>query len=456
MGDGVTTSRVQVVIVGAGAAGLLAALRLREAGLDCVLLEARRLGSWGNRYAIEIDSGSVLNGILPAPQDEAVLHEGRFGADLCSPNRLHRRNVTPLPVFAVRLWKYQRQLLSLVERAGVDVRFGARVTNLGVDDRGRTALEVLQDGEPLSFVADLAILASGNDHGFDRELYAHFHLRRKILDREYLLAQHDLWEIDPASVAGNSPSAPGVVNYVVGNEGPISTLGFWVSPDRRMAGLLAGSLPVDGWRPAAKLLKEARLGPVRFTRRISGAAGLIPVRRPIESLVAPGLALLGHSGCQVYPMTGCGLGLFGHAALILAEAARSYCRSGRKLEHLWTYNHRYQSEFGARQASSQVLLEALRTSPWGSALIDRLFEVGLSQGEDYLRSLDLGPVIPSLLELAQRLPGALALEGDKGRYLVGAVGRAVALSQAYLRFYPSQPDAAKVRSFAARTASLVG
>jgi digeranylgeranylglycerophospholipid reductase len=442
--------------VGAGAAGLLAALRLTEAGLDCVLLEARGRGQWGSRYAIELDSGSVLNGILPAPVESAVLHEGRAGADLCPPSRNHCRSVTPLPVYAVRLWKYQRQLLELVKRAGVEVRFDCQVTNVGLDDRGRTILSVVQGDRRQGLVADLAVLASGNDHRFDRELYAHFHLRRKILEREYLQAQHDIWEIDASTVDGNSLSPPGVVNYVIGNEGPISTLGIWISPDKRVAGMLAGSLPVDGYRPPSELLKEARSGPIRFTRRLSGASGHIPVRRPIESLVAPGLALLGHSGCQVYPMTGCGLGLFGHAALLLAEAARDYCRSGRKFEYLWRYNHGYQSEFGARQAASQVFLEAIRKSPWGSGLIDRLFELGLSRADDYLRSLDLGPVVPAPLEMFRRLPGALALEGDKGRYLTAAMVRAVALSQAYRHFYPRQPDVAKVRSFSARTSMLVG
>lgn len=452
-----TTSRLQVVIVGAGPAGLLAALRLREAGLECVILEARRKGQWGSRYALELDSGSVLNGILPVPEDDALLHEGLLGADLCSPGRTHRFNVTPLPVFAVRLWKYQRQLLRLVERAGIDVRFGCEVMDLGVDERGRTTIAVARAGVQELLTADLAVQASGNDHRFDRALYAHFHLRRKTLDREYLAAQHDLWEIDPASVAGNSPSPPGVVNYVVGDEGPISTLGFWVSPDQRMAGLLAGAFTVDGWRTPAGLLKEARYSSgVRFTRRLSGAAGLIPVRRPIESLVAPGLALLGNSGCQVYPMTGCGMGLIGHAALLLAEAAREYCRSGRRFEYLWKYNHRYQADFGALQAASQVFLEAMRRSPWGSDFISRLFELGLSRPDDYLRSLDLGPLAPSPLEMVKRLPGAWLLERDRRRYLVAAVGRAAALSQAYRRFYPTQPDAPKVRSFTTRTASLVG
>ncbi len=450
------TSRLQVVIVGAGAAGLLGALRLAEAGLDCVVLESRRRGQWGSRYAIELDSGSVLNAILPAPVESAVLHEGRSGADLYPPSRQHGRNVTPLPVFAVRLWKYQRQLLELVERVGVSVRFNCQVTNLGVDERGRTALSVLEDGKRRGLVADLAVLASGNDHRFDRELYAHFHLRRKVLEREYLLAQHDIWEVDPDTVDGNSLSPPGVVNYVIGNEGPISTLGVWISPDKRIAGMLAGSLPVDGFRPPSELLREARSGPMRFTRRLSGASGLIPVRRPIESLVAPGLALLGHSGCQVYPMTGCGLGLFGHAALLLAEATRSYCRSGRKFEHLWRYNHQYQSEFGGRQAASQVFVEAMRKSPWGADLINRLFELGISRADDYLRSLDLGPVVPAPLELFKRLPGAMALERDKGRYLAAVMARSVAVSHAYRHLYPSQPDAAKVRSFTARTATLIG
>jgi flavin-dependent dehydrogenase len=446
--------RTQVAVVGAGMAGLLAATRLTEAGLDCVVLEKRPRRAWGSRFCIEIDSGSILNGILPAPGPDVVIHEGESGADILSPGGRHGFNVTPLPVHFVRLWRYERQLLQAALDKGVDCWFGAEVASLGRDMKERPTLEVVQGDRSRTLVSDLVVLATGNSHRFDRELYAHFHLRRRVANDDFLEAWQELWRTDPSGLAGAAPR--GLSAYRVGNEGPVSTLGVWTSPDGSLGALLAGTVVADGWRPPRELLRLEReaLGE-GWTRRLTAGGMSIPVRRPVESLVAPGIAVIGHSGCQVYPLTGCGVSLIGRAAQELAEPARLYCQEGRRVEALWPYNERYQRGPGARQAASEVFVRWMRGSPWGSGLVERLFELGLTRAQDYLRSLELGPAVPGLLAMAGRLPGALRLEGDKARYVAGMMARSVAIGEAYGRFYPSVPDMARVRSFAARAERLL-
>ena len=55
-----TNSETEVAIVGGGAAGIAAGRRLREAGIDCLLIEARpRLG--GRAWTVRDPSGFALD-----------------------------------------------------------------------------------------------------------------------------------------------------------------------------------------------------------------------------------------------------------------------------------------------------------------------------------------------------------------------------------------------------------
>ena len=55
-----TNSETEVAIIGGGAAGIAAGRRLREAGIDCLLIEARpRLG--GRAWTVTDQSGFALD-----------------------------------------------------------------------------------------------------------------------------------------------------------------------------------------------------------------------------------------------------------------------------------------------------------------------------------------------------------------------------------------------------------
>jgi len=289
-------------------------------------------------------------------------------------------------------------------------------------------------------------------HGFDRELYAHFGLRRKLMNHEYIDAWQELWTVERDRVR-DLPSPPGTVNYRLGEQGPASTLMVWVNRELNLASVLAGSIVSDGHKAAANMVSEYVAGAPFLVKRLSRGGGAIPVRRPVDTLTAGGVALIGHAAGQVYPSTGCGVALMGNAARLLAGPAREYCNEGRRPESLWKYNLAYQRSFGAFQAASEIFVSGLRKIDPDSSLVGRMLEVGLAGPEDFLRSLEMGHIAPDPLAALARLP-ALARGRSELKKMVPIMTRALAVSTLYQRFYPRYPDPHAVRPFVARIEKL--
>jgi digeranylgeranylglycerophospholipid reductase len=449
--------QTQVVVIGAGVAGLLAAYRLAQAGLDCILVEGRAQADWGSSHCVELDMGTILNGILPAPSAQAQLYSGDHGTDILSPTGRFGFNLSPVPVVMIRLGAYEKELLAMVREAGVQTRFGLSVAGLtpGLSTRSVTAHCETKRGK-LVIHADLAVVATGNSFRLDRDLYAHFHLRRRLVNSDYLIARQEVrhlrrshWQL------GTGTPPPGMSVFNIGIAGPISTMAIWVSSDLTRMSLLAGSIPGDGCTHPSSLLSEyTRAHP--FTGKIiSAGIDSIPIRRPLDSLAGPGVVLIGNAASQVYPMTGCGVSLSGYASQLLAQAAREYCLGGRKPQSLWHYNAGYQRKWGSRQASSEVFVRGLRHFPEAQALMDKLFELGLTCAQDYLRNLTLGPAFPTAAQALGRIGPSIKLRGDIGRRMARIVAQSVAIHEAYRRFYPVDANPAQAQDFARRTDLLL-
>ncbi|WP_375459934.1 FAD-dependent oxidoreductase [uncultured Enterovirga sp.] len=192
MGDG----RRSLLVVGGGIAGLSAALRAAELGLDVCLVEKGA----GERYPCNTRmSGGIIHVAYndvkrPTQELEAILARataGRLSADLAHAfavgaprlvNWLLRHGTSfvrpgpawqtwtlapPRPITAGVHWIGRgpdvllRRLGDALRRRGGTIRLGTRATRLLMRDGRCEGLEVVANGEPMRLTADAVILCDG-------------------------------------------------------------------------------------------------------------------------------------------------------------------------------------------------------------------------------------------------------------------------------------------------------
>ena len=211
--------RVPVAIVGAGACGLVAALTLKDAGVECVVLE---------RDALPSGSTALSSGFIPAcgtrwqkalgVEDSAAL----FGADIRKKNRAGANsevvNATVSAIGATLEWLadvhgipfhvlegflypghsvarmhavpektgagLMGRLLAAVQRKGIDLMTEARVIEVQSDSsRTVTGISIARPDDSTEEIGCDALLLACNGFGGDREMVRRY--IPEIADAEY-------------------------------------------------------------------------------------------------------------------------------------------------------------------------------------------------------------------------------------------------------------------------------
>jgi uncharacterized FAD-dependent dehydrogenase len=183
------------IVVGMGPAGLFAALAFADAGVRCVLLER---GQPVERRNLDVRDQRTSGRLGP----ESNLCFGEGGAGTYSDGKLFTRSKHPLvrPVYerlvamgasreilvdhhphigTNRLIPMMKLLRTVLQEAGHELRFGARVTDLVLDPSGRVHGVRLQDGTEL--VGGPVVLAAGHSA---RDVYRMLARRGVLLQRK--------------------------------------------------------------------------------------------------------------------------------------------------------------------------------------------------------------------------------------------------------------------------------
>ena len=105
---------------------------------------------------------------------------------------------------------------------------------------------------------------------------------------------------------------------------------------------------------------------------------MIPVRRPLALMTAPGYAAAGDSAFMTTPMNGMGIDLSLKAGRLLAETIIK--NKNAKPETLWEYNREFHALYGGITAKNEGLKNSLLEMPGEG--VDFLFDSAVIQASD--------------------------------------------------------------------------
>ncbi len=351
--------RIDLLVIGAGPGGCVLARRAAEAGLRVALVERSSAHDVGRKVcgnAVTEDGVETMREYGAAPTEaEAATHV--WGGTIILGGGSVRMDAHKSGVILNRLTFGQRLLADAVA-AGVELIDGCSC--LGWTDRGSATVRLRwSDDEEADAKAKIVVDASGygavlTQHGGPSHQAAP--LDRSdvgIAYREIAATTEDLED-------------PKQVFVVVGPEGARGGYG-WVFPmgDRLVnvgvgtTLLEAGSRFKDCYRKFA-----ASLPGMTLADPIDAGAGLLPLRRPLPSLVGDRFMTVGDAGRQANPLHGGGIAPSVLAGGIAAEVAVAALGTGdTSTAGLWDYGLRFMRELGAQHAAHEVLRRFLDSLP---------------------------------------------------------------------------------------------
>lgn len=166
-------TRTTVGIVGAGPAGLLLARLLHDAGVDCVVLEARTREYVEARQRAGVLEQSTVDVLRACGAGERLDRDGlpHDGIELSWRRRRHRIDFPSL-TGGKRVWVYAqtevvKDLIALQLTDGAPLEFEAAVTAVTGADTEQPTVHYTQDGEERTVVCDYVVGCDGY-HGVTR------------------------------------------------------------------------------------------------------------------------------------------------------------------------------------------------------------------------------------------------------------------------------------------------
>jgi geranylgeranyl reductase family protein len=346
-----TTGKYDVVVIGAGVAGLYASYILASKGWRVALVEGKPAGRIGDRVcgdAIGVHHFEELGLKVP---DYTIDHRYR-GVKIYSPSRRHSI-VVPGEGVSINRLKFGQWLLKQSLDKGVTLLDQHVVVDIVMGDNYLKAIKVKRVGGGLYEIEARAFIdASGYRPAVRSKLPPEWPISEKPYITDYNIAYREIVkvnrtvdseEVHYALIFLNLEVAPGGYWWLFpkNSEGSVVNVGLGVINN----GLYNPRMQYD------KYLRPLFNGVV-----LHAGGGVVPTRRPLPTLVWRNVASVGDAAYTVNPVHGGGIGSSMLSSHIVAKYLSNALESGVLNEYsLWSANIDYNQAYGAKQASLDVL-----------------------------------------------------------------------------------------------------
>lgn len=366
--------KYDVVVAGAGCAGSVFAARMAARGFRVLLLDREREEALGPDWRDLVENEAFELSSVHRPVAPEACPPLR-GIEVLSSDSNTRIGVPDIPYTVVDRRRLAERLIRQARDAGAEVITQCIVGGAEVEK----GYVVSVQSDRGTFPSRLAVDASGIDRVLCRTIPRGMGIPRVISTRDYLSLYRETREMRSSGEPGGGAGG-GRLQYYVGRFGGYR----WLNTEDGGGHVEVGAaVQESAGAPDPRDITHsfARANPMVGERVIRAGGGRIPARRPLNTMVAAGLMVIGDAACQALPMVCRGVGSAMVAATMAADAA-AFGLEARDLSPcgLWSYNYHYMRERGAHAAALdciRIFLQSISEKD-----LQRLFDRGAIDGSD--------------------------------------------------------------------------
>ncbi|MBD3228374.1 MAG: geranylgeranyl reductase family protein [Candidatus Lokiarchaeota archaeon] len=350
-----------LIVCGAGPGGCICAKKASELGLKVLLLDLKKKSSIGDKVCGDACDKQEFEhlGIDEPKGDE--LDNSIAGARLYAPNPDIHMNLTVEGNygFMINRLEFGQRILDEALDAGADLRDESLVVGPLISDKQVKGV-IIKNKSKVSETIEGKIVVDGTGVASAiRKKVKSPYIENYIDDKDQIVCYREILKVedykyrkDFIHIFLSREKAPGGYwwYFPKGNNTINIGVGVFKHPDYSVKYYYNNYI-----RPIAG----------KVSKIIDSAGGIVPVRRPIWSLVENGVMMIGDAACVVNPLHGGGIAPAMRGGYYAAEvAANALEKDDVSKNGLWEYNLKYLPEQGAEFAGLDVFRIALqRFSP---------------------------------------------------------------------------------------------
>ncbi len=416
-----------VCVVGAGTGGCLAAKSALHHGLTVAIVDSKPKELIGKKVCGDVFSAGTmdfLQSALGVKPPQASLERLIEGVEVYSPHQEVCMEAKAR-FYSVDRRLFGQELLSACLDSGAEFfessRFDSPITSNGA----MTGAGFRSNGSRLEIRSKVTIDASGFGGV----------VRRTVPELSEQVDPQDVWvcyrEIRELK---SEPENPENLKFYIDEELAPGG-GIWIFPrsETRVNAGVCTPPPVDANPKKAYFSFLEQVEYLKDSAVLEAQAAPVPVRRPLESLVASGIMVVGDAGYQTSPINGGGIDMSMLGGEIAGRiAAQAIGKNDVSERTLWQYNREYMTKYGKDQALQDIfrlLLQGLRNEDINYGL-----KKGLLEDEELGYMFGAGEFS---MDVMRKLPKAIACL--RKPTLLSRAWKAIRLGRRMLQAYANYP-----------------